>query len=319
MRTQAGRLAAFMGFVFLCAGILGAQTVSEDELTEALAGLVSAVMRAEASDDRGQNLDSSLRWEPFGDGSQEASRVYFDNFRYYIAGENPARVVTLNGRIEIEEADEDFISGNLAVNGIPSLSSIGLERLDLDEGASGAARVNNRSYDGEAFVRLLEAAADIAYEDERVVNAEIEAGVVFYAMLTAMDETDLTSRLDEVELPGNDILPEGIRTSNEKGTVNILTHRNSFDLSLVSHRPRNLPFDNFVPVLDGNVVIAFEVESQSSSFDGSLRIGNMPFVSSMRFDACRLVEGASGNIVINGQSHSFQDFIQFVTSSMTGF
>jgi hypothetical protein len=293
-----------------------AQTIPENDVINALAGVFSGIHRAEAGygENTGFNLDKSLRWEYREDS--ESLRIAFDNFRYYVAegtaGEK--RVVTMEGALNMETGSgRELLSGSVAVGGIPRIST--LEFAGYGSNDTGTFRVNGRAYDGETAENLIEEAAE-RIDDDLVISAELESLIVFYLSIMALNDGDLEERLsaEAMEEDRTSFRP-GVTVSNSQGTLKIVTQRNALELLFDTYMPEQVPIESVTPFFDGTLVMTYNTENENLILDGSLRIKNMPFVSTMNFDSCRMPDSArsaediTGTITINGTGYPYGDFV----------
>jgi hypothetical protein len=319
-------LAVLVGVVLFCSKPVYAQTVPDEKLAEALAGIVSIVNRSEAgyTENAGQNLDGSLTWEYIERGERELLRMVFKNFRYYAAQENPVenRVVALSGDLEMDMYDE-LLTGAVAVKGIPPVSSLNFVEYGFE---NGSLEVNGRQYDSSLAEEIFEEALDLI-DDGGIITPETEAVLVFVTILMAAEESGLSEAAlpEDIDTSGN--IPPGITGSNPQGSVKFATRKNAIEISLSGYEGGqeffdNL-FDNLSPLFDGKFVLEYPSESGSLSsvvLHGSIGVKNIPFVSSMRFDSCIFDEstwdegdeGSAGIITIDDVSHDFRDFIKFL-------
>jgi hypothetical protein len=95
-----------------------------------------------------------------------------------------------------------------------------------------------------------------------------------------------------------------------------LTQNGAINLSYAAYSARDIPLER-LPVLDGKISIAPRPNGGDIKlvvFDGSLKVKNQSFVSSMRLDSCAMAdlseENASGSITINGVPYRFGDFVE---------
>jgi hypothetical protein len=313
-------LAVLAGLVLLCSRPACAQTVPGGEAAEALAGVFSIINRAASwyGQEGGQNLDGSLTWEHAETEGREVLRMAFSNFRYYAARGELAenRVVALSGDLELG-MDDELISGAVTVKGIPQVSSLRFAKFNIYE--SGSLEINGLRYDDDAAEDILDEAVYLV-EDKVIVTPEVEAGIVFLTMFSAIEGAGLSEAVPE-DAGGGMIIPPGITGSNPQETVKFVTRKNAFEISFNGYEAGGAFFENVSPLFDGKFVMdySFKADSMISVvFDGSLRITNTPFISSMGFDSCTIDEQTSdgdmsGAIIINGASHDFRDFIQLMT------
>jgi hypothetical protein len=310
-------LAVLAGFVLFCSNPVYGQTVPDGNLAEALAGVFCIINRAESWNGRdgGQDLDRSLTWEYVRTGERDVLRMAFNNFRYYAAKGDPSgnRVAALSGDLELGMEDE-LITGAVTVKGIPQVSSLTFDKFHTYE--SGSLEVNGRRYDNDSVEDILDEAVYLI-EDNEIVTPEIEAGLLFYIMLSAIEEAGLAEVMPD-DIDGDTNIPPGITGSNPQGTVKFVTRKNTFDMSFNAYEFEEDFFEGVYPLLDGNFVIEYNFKPDnmiSFVWNSLFRVKNISFVSSMGFDSCTFGESTSGedisgSIIINGVSHDFQDFLQ---------
>ncbi|MDR0601683.1 MAG: hypothetical protein LBG42_04815 [Treponema sp.] len=325
MRSKLGKTITGITVMLLLSGRpLFAQNAQDDELVGVMAGYFRALERAEDSDaDTGQNMEASLGWEMLY-GEEDFLRLSFNKFRFYVAkGDSgsdylPAgSMLTLSGSLEIGEK----INGSLSVGGGAAVSSVSFsDYFPYGEKNTGKVAVNNRPYNGENFGKFVEKAEDYVSE-KRIIDTEMESLVVFLAILLAMDETDLNEKIRESGTPLADIPPVGIRAFNPERTFTVVTLENGIEMDYNGYAPEQYSGSPVFPVLDGKLTMKYEIKDNSSvesvTFDGSIHARETSFVSSLRFNSCRMSnmdnkmseENLSGNIVINGNSYSFQSLL----------
>jgi hypothetical protein len=315
-RTGAAVLA---GFVLLCSKPAYAQTVPDQEAAKALAGVLSVINRAESwyGEDKGQNLDGSLRWKYAGTEGRDVLRVVCSNFRYYAANGDPSknRVAALSGDLELEMEDQ-LITGAVNVKGIPQVSSLRFAKFNNN--GSGSLEINGSRYDNDAVEDILDEAAGLI-EDQVIVTPEIEAVVVFLTMFSAIEDAGMAEAMPE-DVDGSRGIPPGITGSNPQGTAKFVTRKNAFEISFNAYQYGEPFFKNVSPLLDGKLVMEYSFDPDTDTvssvvWDSRLQITNISLISSMGFDSCMirdLISGddMSGAIIINGVSYDFRDFIQ---------
>lgn len=315
MRSKTGKTIAVIAVIMMFSGrFLFAQNIQDDEIAGVMAGLFYVFERAEDSDEDGKNVDASVTWETRR--GQDQLRLSFDNFRFYVAEETDGpgsapnkRMLTLNGNVGLD----DYLDGRISVGGDTAVSSIFFRNYDpYQEENGGEVTVNNRPYGNEDFKRIVEQAETYVSED-RIIDAEREVVMVFVSVLMAVEESDLEEQFPS----GPPAIPPGIRASNPEGTFSALTRDGSIDLGYRGYTPQELSGYFMSPVLDGEIAMKYEIRGASMDaviFDGGVRVRGMTFVSSLRFDSCRMDEenedgGASGSIVIDGKSSPFRDLL----------
>jgi hypothetical protein len=311
MKIFTGRRAVLPGvLMLLCWGGLSAQA-SQVDLSAVLDGINHAFERADdmgTDDGIGQNLDGSLKWKEMDGEETWSLRLSFNRFRFYITGETPGQkpIITFNGSLEMD--DDQIMTGSLTVEGLPSLSSISFDSYRGFTG-EGTVTVNKRYNDTRRFHALQEEAADYS---KWVNTLEIESALAFYWLITAMGETDLDDQIRETGESVDDVPPPGIRAVNPENTVTVTTWKERCDLSYAAYAPIDAAELGLSPVFSGAFSMGYEYDGDALEFmvfTGTIQTRNLPFLSSIRFDGCRMgadLENSTGTVTINGAPYSFQ-------------
>ncbi|MDR1286446.1 MAG: hypothetical protein LBK08_02455 [Treponema sp.] len=316
MGSKTGKTIAVIAAIMMFSGrFLFAQNIQDDEIAGVMAGLFYAFERAEDSDEDGKNVGASVTWET-RHGQKDLLRLSFDNFRFYVAEETPGsgsapnkRILTLNGNLGLD----DYLDGRISVGGGMAVSSIFFRNYDPYQGENGGeVTVNNRPYGNEDFKKIVEQAENHVSED-RIIDAEREIVMLFVSVLMAVEESDLDEQMGSPGSPP--AIPPGLRASNSEGTFSAVTRDGSIDLGYRGYTPQMFSDYFMSPVLDGEIAMKYEIRGTSMDaviFDGGVRVRGMTFVSSLRFDSCRMDEeneSASGSITVDGKSSSFRDLL----------
>lgn len=304
-------LAVLFGFLFLCSRPVYAQTVPAGGLTEVFAGILSIIGRSKNwQEEGGQNLDGSLKWEYIEGEETYLRRMSFKGFRYYVVMETKKRIVALSGVLELDGAG-GFLNGGVTVKGIPAVSS--LDFAGYSDYGDGTVKVNGSPYDNDAIEEIFRD-AEVLLKNRNVISEETEAVAMFGLIFASVLETDLLERLGHMSFDSSDVIPPGITGSNPQGTVKMTTQKDAFEIVCAAYKPGRITFGS--PVLDGQFVMGLSVRNpEEVSFDGAITIKNMPFVSSMGFDACVLNNesdgsSSSGSVIINGTRYDFQRLVK---------
>jgi hypothetical protein len=305
MRIFGKWIGLLLGVMCLCSAPAYAQ--ADEDLLDVFAGIFAVIDRSESPEDRGQNLDGSLKWEYIEGEEIDFRRMSFNGFRYYVVQEKENPIISLSGNLEMDEAGE-FLSGGVAVQGIPQVSS-----LDFVEygGETGSVKVNGRLRDNDGIEEIFDE-ADGLLDDRNIITAETEAVCLFYVMFSSMMET-LSERLKGDVHPDNDTDVPSITASNPQGTLKVIMKEDGLEVFFSSYKPDDIPLGRILPVLDGHLIMEYRMAGEETRLDGGVQIKNMPFVSSMDFESCVMTSDfgneGSGVMILNGAGYEFRDFL----------
>jgi hypothetical protein len=306
--------------VFLCfePASVNAQTLSEDDLSGVIAGLLRALDFA-YDEEIGHNLDSSVTWkESFTKGSL-VLHLTFKNYRFYVEKEDSRqkKLLSLEGEVDMDQ-DTGALSGTLSVTGAASVRSVAFSGFELDEyDGTGTVQVNNAAYNGNAFRDLVDDVLFTYVYEDRVIDFAIEGGFVFASALVAMNETNIFEKLEEAGYDSSSAaIPAGIQGSNTEGTVKIVSGNNSFELTYTNFTSETLTLTGWplAPALTGKIAMGSTMGDSTEvlEINGTLTVKNLSMVSSMNFDSCIMeddIEDSTGSVTINGKGIPFVDLL----------
>jgi hypothetical protein len=143
---------------------------------------------------------------------------------------------------------------------------------------------------------------------------EKEGYFVYYAVLSALGETDIGEQIRASGAPLGGFPPPGIKASNPEKTLTLITGDITLEFEYSGYKPSFLAI--LFPLLNGKITLTYKpspIEGFVFVIDGSLQIGNVPLISSMQFVSCMideaLLEKTSGRVIINGERFSFRELI----------